>query len=192
MSAVLPLKRHKLSVEDYHRMGRAGVFAPGERVELIEGEVIDMAPINSAHAGVVSLLTTFFVRSLGEAGIVFTQNPIRLLPDSEPQPDISILKPRADYYRKSLPGASDVLLLIEVADTSTAYDRRIKLPLYASCSIPEYWLVDLKAERLEVHSSPKGKSFGSLRRLGKLDIATPALLPAISLHLKEIWPAAQS
>jgi Uma2 family endonuclease len=123
---------------------------------------------------------------------VFTQNPIRLLPDSEPQPDITILKPRADYYRKSLPGASDVLLLVEVAETTIAYDRRIKLPLYASYGIAEFWLIDLKAERLEVHSNPKEKTFASLRRLGKRDVATPSLLPSVSLHLKEVWPAARS
>lgn len=192
MNALLPLARHKLSVEDYHRMGDAGILTPDSRVELIEGEVIDMAPISSAHAGVVSLLTTFFVRSLGDAGVVFTQNPIRLLPDSEPQPDITILKPRADYYRKSLPGASDVLLLVEVAETTIAYDRLIKLPLYASYGIAEFWLIDLKAERLEVHSNPKEKTFASLRRLGKRDVATPSLLPSVSLHLKEVWPAARS
>jgi len=188
MSAVLPLKRHKLSVEDYHRMGEVGVLAPGARVELIEGEVIDMAPIKSEHASVVGVLSSFFFRNIGEAGTVFSQGSIRLPPDSELQPDIVVLKYRADYYRNYLPKASEVLLLIEVSDTTAAYDRRIKLPLYAHHGIPEFWLVDLKAERLEVHSGPKGKSYGSLRRLGKRDTVTPGLLPGLTLHLKEIWP----
>jgi Uma2 family endonuclease len=189
MSATMPLARHKLSVDDYHRMGEAGIFAPDSRVELIEGEIIDMAPIGSPHASVVSLLTTFFVRSLGQAGIVFTQNPIRLLPDSEPQPDITILRPRADHYRKALPVASDVLLLIEVSDTTVALDRQVKVPLYARHGIPEMWLVDLQAERLEVYSAPQGRSYSSLQRLGRQDSVTPGLVQVPTLDLGEIWPA---
>lgn len=184
----MPLARHKLSVEDYHRMGEAGIFAPDSRVELIEGEVIDMAPIGSLHISVVNTLSMFFSRGIGDAGIVSTQNSISLLPHSEPQPDIAILKPRADRYRKSLPSASDVLLLIEVCDTTADYDRRIKLPLYADHGIPEVWLVDLKAEWLEVHSGPKGKTFGNVRRLGKHDSVTPESLQVPTLYLGEIWP----
>lgn len=189
MSAVLPLKRHKLSVEDYHRMGDAGVLAPGARVELIDGEVIDMAPIKSQHASVVGVLSSFFFRNIGEAGTVFCQSPICLPPDSEPQPDIVVLKYRADYYRNYLPNASEVLLLIEVSDTTAAYDRRIKLPLYARHGIREVWIFDLKAERLEIHSDPKGKSYGSLERLGKRDKVSPRLIPGLILDLREIWVA---
>jgi len=185
----MPLARHKLSVEDYHRMGEAGIFAPDSRVELIEGEVIDMAPIGSPHASIVSLLTMFFAREVGKAGIVFTQNPIRLPPDSEPQPDLAILKPRADHYRKSLPLASDVLLLIEVSDTTAALDRQVKVPLYARHGIPEVWLIDLQAERLEVYSVPQGRSYGGLRRLGRQDSVTPGLFQVPALRLEEIWPA---
>jgi Uma2 family endonuclease len=189
MSAVLPLARHKLSVEDYHRMGAAGIFAPDSRVELIEGEVIDMAPIGSLHASVVSFLTRFFIRNLGEAGIVSTQNPVRLLPDSEPQPDVMVLMPRADEYRDSLPAATEVLLLVEVSDTTADYDRRAKLPLYARHGIAEVWLIDLKAEVLEVYTMPDRKGYGSVSRLGKGESVTPCRVRVAPLPLKEIWPA---
>lgn len=189
MSALLTLARHKLSVEDYHRMGEAGIFAPDDRVELIEGEIIDMAPIGSPHASTVSLLTKFFIRNLGETGIVFTQNPVRLPPDSEPQPDVMVLKPRADDYRDSLPTPAEVLLLIEVSDTTGEYDRRVKVPLYARHGIPEVWLFDLKAQLLEVHTAPGAKGYDKVRRLGKGDFATPGLIEIVALPLKEIWPA---
>jgi Uma2 family endonuclease len=188
MSAVLPLARHKLSVEDYHRMGEAGILGPDSRVELIEGEIIDMAPIGSLHASVVVFLTKFFIRSLGEAGVVSAQNPIRLLPASEPQPDLTLLKPRADGYRKSHPTAADVLLLVEVSDTTVDYDRRVKVPLYAQYGIQEMWLIDLKAESLEVYTAPVGKGYGSVRRFSKRESVTPTLVQIAALPLKEIWP----
>lgn len=188
MSVVLPLARHKLSVEDYHRMGEAGILGPDSRVELIEGELIDMAPIGSLHMSVVNTLSTFFVRGIADSAIVSTQNSVRLSSDSEPQPDIAVLKPRLDRYRSALPTAVDVLLLIEVADTSAAYDRPVKLPLYANHGIPEVWLFDLKAGRLEVHTEPKGNSYGKVQRFGKQDSVTPGLVQIVALSLKEIWP----
>jgi Uma2 family endonuclease len=188
MSAVLPLARHKLSVEDYHRMGEAGILGPDSRVELIEGEIIDMAPIGSLHASVVTLLTKFLIRNLGEAGVVSAQNPIRLLPASEPQPDLTVLKPRSDDYRKSHPTAAEVLLLIEVSDTTADYDRRVKVPLYAQYGIQEMWLIDLRAEILEVYTAPAGKGYGSVQRFGKGDSIAPTLVQIAALPLKEIWP----
>jgi Uma2 family endonuclease len=190
MSAVLPLARHKLSVEDYHRMGEAGIFAPGERVELIEGEVIDMAPIGSVHVSVVNTLSRFFILGLGDSGIVSTQNSIRLLPNNEPQPDVVILKPRVDRYRSALPTAADVLLLIEVADTSAGYDRGTKIPLYARFGIREVWLIDLNAGRLEVYSDPASGGYRSARQFGRQDSVTPGLIQVPALPLVEIWPAA--
>jgi Uma2 family endonuclease len=169
MNAVLQLPHYKFSVEDYHRMGDAGVFAPDCRVELIEGEVIRMAPIGSAHMSVVNTLSMFYAQAVGGGVIVSTQNPISLFPDSEPQPDVTILKQRADHYRGSLPSAADVLLLIEVADTTADDDRQAKVPLYAHHGIAEVWLFDLKARRLEVYTEPKGPSFASQRQFGPLD-----------------------
>jgi Uma2 family endonuclease len=188
MNAVLQLARHKLSVDDYHRMGEAGILAPDSRVELIEGEIIDMAPIGSQHAGVVNLLNRFFVRSVGDAGLVSIQNPVRLSNHTEPQPDVLVLRPRADDYRSQLPTAADVLLLIEVADSSAAYDSRVKIPLYARHGIPEVWLFDLTAQQLEIYTIPGSTGYGQRRRLGKDDIAVATLLPPSALPLKDIWP----
>lgn len=186
MTAVLPLARHKLSVEDYHRMGEVGVFAPDSRVELILGEVIDMAPIGNLHASVVDDLSMFFARHVGTAARVSTQNPICLLPDSEPQPDVMVLKPRADQYRNTLPMAADVLLLIEVADSSLEYDREVKLPLYASHGIPEVWLVDLRNQRVDVYTGPRGSDYAIRRRLLRGEALTPQFVAAPPFNLSEI------
>ncbi len=189
MTAVLQVARHKLSVDDYHRMGEAGIFAPDSRVELIEGELIDMAPIGSPHVRVVNLLNMFFARCVGDSAIVSVQNPVRLSTNTEPQPDVVILRPRADGYGSSLPTATDVLLLIEVADTSAAYDGRVKFPLYARHGVAEAWLIDLAAEQLEVHTAPGPGGYGRKIRLGKHDSVTPSLVHTPALALKEIWPA---
>src|ERR1700694_5944823 len=154
MSTPLTLSRHKLSVEDYHQMGRAGILGEDSRVELIAGELIDMAPIGSLHASVVSTLSMFFARQVGELAIVSTQNPVSLPPENEPQPDIALWKPNTDRYRSALPTWADVLLIIEVADTTVEYDREIKLPLYARHSIPEVWFIDLNRGVLEIHLEP--------------------------------------
>jgi Uma2 family endonuclease len=188
MGAPLTLSRHKLSIEDFHEMGRAGILQEGSRIELIEGELIDMAPIGSLHASVVSALSMFFARHVGELAIVSTQNPIRLPPDNEPQPDVALLKSCADRYRKALPTAADVLLVIEVADTTVEYDREIKLPLYARHAIPEVWLIDLKAGTLEVYREPTAKGYRKLLTPDKGETITPALVSGVRLPLSEVWP----
>jgi Uma2 family endonuclease len=188
MGAPLTLPRHKLSIEDYHRMGRAGILREDSRIELIEGELIDMAPIGSLHASVVSTLSMLFARQVGELAIVSTQNPVSLPPDNEPQPDITLLKPRPDRYRNALPLAADVLLIIEVADTTVEYDREIKLPLYAQHGIPEVWLVDLQGGILEIYLEPGSKGYRKLLRPDRGETIAPALIDEARLPLAEIWP----
>ena len=146
-------RRHWLTVDEYHRMDETGILAPDARVELIDGEIIDMAPIGSRHAGIVSRLSKLFERSVGEHVLVWAQNPVRLGDHSEPEPDIALLKPREDFYTRSHPAAGDVLLLVEVSDSTLAYDRNIKAPLYARHSIVETWLVDVDAKRLVTYSN---------------------------------------
>lgn len=153
------IRRHRLTVNDYHRMGEAGILSEDARVELIEGELIEMTPIGSRHAGTVSALTHAFAVALHGRAIVAVQSPVTLGEQSEPQPDLAILKFREDYYRDALPGPGDVHLLIEVADTTTAYDRGIKVALYARHGIPEVWLVDLGKMRLEVYHGPEGGEY---------------------------------
>lgn len=148
------LARRRFTVEEYHRMGEAGILAEDERVELIEGEIVPMTPIGPRHAGSVNRLNRLWTLRLGDRVVVHVQNPVRLLPDSEVQPDLALLRPRPDFYVKSHPEAADVFLLIEVADTTAEADRRVKVPLYARAGIREFWLLDLSADRVEVYRQP--------------------------------------
>jgi Uma2 family endonuclease len=141
------VKRRSITVEAYHRMGEVGIIAPDERVELIEGEVVEMAPIGSRHSGLVNRLNHLLVQAVGNRAVVSVQNPVRLSRTSEPQPDFAVLKPRADDYQSATPRADDVLLLVEVAESSLKYDRELKAPLYAAHGIPELWVIDV-VERL--------------------------------------------
>jgi Uma2 family endonuclease len=149
-----PITRHRINTEQFHKMAEVGMFLPGERVELIEGEVIDMAPIGSFHCGNVNWLTQTFVEATLGKAIVHIQNAVRLSPTVEVYPDLVLLKPRADFYRKAHPGPDDVFLVVEVADSSSAYDRGIKAELYARHAIPEYWIVDIPAREIRFHHTP--------------------------------------
>lgn len=153
------LERHLFTVEDYYRMASAGILLEDDRVELIEGEIIDTSPIGSPHAGCVMCLINLFARLLGDKAIISSQNPVRLSDLSEPQPDIALLEPRADFYRNIHPTARDVLLLIEVSDTTLDYDRKTKLPLYARSGIAEYWIIDLNAEAIEIYTKPANGTY---------------------------------
>lgn len=143
-----------LTVSEYHRMGEVGIFAENERVELIEGQLIVMSPIGSPHFAAVNTLNRLLVRAVGDLAIVSVQNPVRLNDRSEPEPDLTLIRPRDDEYRSALPGPLDVLLIIEVASSSIDYDRGVKLDLYARHNISEVWIVNLDLARVEVYRSP--------------------------------------
>jgi Uma2 family endonuclease len=149
------VKRHLLTCEQYHLMGEAGVFAPDARVELIEGEVIEMAPMGTRHFAVVSRLTRLLTAAVGEGAIVNSQLPIRLGSMSEPEPDLSILRPRDDFYASALPTGSETLLVIEVSDSTLAFDLRTKARLYARYGVPVYWVLDLRTSVLRVFAEPR-------------------------------------
>ncbi len=146
--------RHRISVDAFHQMGEAGILGPKDRVELIDGEIIDMSPIGVLHAAIVDALARHFGRRAGESVFVRCQNPLRLDDISEPEPDIAILRPRADFYTTAHPGPADVVLVIEVADTSLAYDLGTKVPLYARHGIPEVWVIDAATRRTRVFRQP--------------------------------------
>ena len=147
--------RHRLDVEAYYRMAEAGILGPDDRVELIGGEIIDMAPIGQDHAATVNALTRAIVLACGGRAIVSVRNSVRLDRFNAPQPDVALLRPRADFYRTGAPpGPADVLLAIEVADSTLRHDRMVKLPLYARSGIVEVWLVDLRQRVLEAHRAP--------------------------------------
>jgi Uma2 family endonuclease len=178
--------KHRISANAYHRMGDAGVIPPGSRVELIEGEIIDMAPIGSRHASVVNRLNMIIVAAVGQRAIVQVQGPVRLDEFSEPEPDIALLKPRADYYRDALPGAADVLLVIEVADSTQRYDRRVKVPLYARHAVPEVWVIDLENSLAHFHRRPGAGAYADVSAT-EGPAATPiAALPGVAIDLSGI------
>jgi Uma2 family endonuclease len=166
-------RRHRLTVHDYHRMGEVGLLRPDERVELIDGEIIDMPPIGSLHGAVVDLLAERFITALHGMALVRIQGAIRLGNDSEPQPDVALLRPRADRYASEQPRAADVLLVVEVSDTTLKFDVGAKARLYARHGVPELWVADLTKRRLQMFRAPRGGKYGerSARAAGVVDIA---------------------
>ncbi len=149
----------KISAEDYHKMIEADILHEDDRVELINGQIVEMSPIGSRHAACVNKINRLLMGLLGDFVIVSVQNPILLSPFSEPEPDLSILKSREDFYVDRLPEPDDILWLIEIADTSLGYDTEIKLPLYAQAGIKEVWIVDLNRNEVRVHQQPSEDSF---------------------------------
>src|SRR5205085_8261041 len=152
------VRRH-FNIDEYYRMAAAGVLSEDDRVELIEGEIVEMNPIGSRHAACVGRLTKFLGRLAGDNAIVWVQNPVQISDYSEPLPDVALLKRRDDFYAQANPQPTDVLLIIAVADSSVEYDRDIKIPLYAEAAIAEVWLVNLPQETIEIYVQPVGDSY---------------------------------
>jgi Uma2 family endonuclease len=182
MNELMDQARHRVSVWEYHKMAEAGIFGEDDRVELIEGEVVDMAPIGSKHAFVVSRLAQFFTLAARNLYLISVQNPIRLDHRSEPQPDIAVLKP--GNYMDNLPGASDVLLIVEVAQSSINLDRSVKLDLYARHAIPEVWLLDLMGGELLVCHQPADGQYRTMHKPIPGEIVTPLFAPELAWVLE--------
>ena len=153
------LPRHRITVDEYYRMADVGLLAQDARVELIDGEIFDMAPIGSRHGGIVSRLDHRLIRAIGDRAIARVQQPLRLSRSSEPQPDLAIVRSREDFYTRSHPTASDVLLVIEVSETTLRYDQRIKAPLYARHGVPELWIIDLEHLQMHLLRSPQDETY---------------------------------
>ena len=182
--AALAPTRRKLDVNDYYRMADVGILGAKDRVELIDGNLIDMAPIGQGHAATVGGLNKALVMACADSAIVWPQNPIRLDQWSEPQPDLAILRPRADFYATGeRPGPADVLLLVEVADSSLRFDRTVKLPLYARAGIAELWIVDMKRRVLEAHRSPAGDGYREMATHQPGEQLALLLAPEITVQL---------
>jgi Uma2 family endonuclease len=177
---------HHFNVDEYHRMVEVGLLSEDSRVELIEGEIVELSPIGSTHGGTVKRSSAFLNRTLSDAVIVSVQDPIRLSDYSEPQPDIALLKPRKDFYSKSHPTAEDVLVVIEVADTSLNYDRNVKLPLYARAGTPEAWLMVLAKDVIEVHSQPKNGKYQKVQRLKRGKALTSPTLRKFTCRVEDL------
>jgi Uma2 family endonuclease len=178
------ITRRRFTVHDYHRMGEAGILHEDDRVELIEGQIVEMAAIGTRHFACVNGLTRLLVRGVGDAAIVSVQNPVRLDEHTEPQPDLTVLRVRD--YRDSLPMPEDVLLLIEVSDTTLAYDRGVKLPLYARAGIREVWIVDLQGRVIERHTEASANGYRSLEQARQGGEIEPTALPELSLGVDAV------
>jgi Uma2 family endonuclease len=182
--AVHPV-RGPFTVEDFHRLAEAGVLRPDARVELIDGQVVEMSPIGGPHAACVRRLSDFFARHVVDVALIDVQNPVVLGPRDEPQPDVTVLRRRAEGYSDH-PRPPDVLLVIEVADTTLAYDRDVKLPRYARAGIPEAWLVDVSAARIVSYREPAGDAYRDIRTAGRGDRIAPLAFPEVTLAVDEI------
>jgi Uma2 family endonuclease len=181
------IRRHRYTVEDYRRMGEAGVLGEDDRVELIEGEIVDMTPAGSRHAGTVARLNRALDRAVGDHALVWVRNPIRLGDRSEPEPDLALLGPRAGDYTDRLPEAGDVLLVIEVSGTSQRYDREVKIPLYARHGVPEGWLVDLEADALHAFREPSAEGYRQEARIANLGSVAIERLPGVTLDVGTLF-----
>ncbi len=186
--AELMLTRDKLSADDYHRMAEAGILGEDDRVELIDGELIDMAPIGQDCAATVNGLNRALFMACGDRAIVSVQNSVRLNRFNEPQPDVTLLRPRADNYRTAAPpGPTDILLLVEVADSTPRYDRAVKLSLHARAGIGEVWIVDLRRRVVDVHRTPAGDAYAMVETHGPGAWVTLILAPEIAVDLRYVF-----
>ena len=184
-AAAIPSRR-RFTVGEYYAMADAGILSENDRVELVDGDVIVMPPIGDWHAASVKLLNNTILPALQGRAIVAVQDPVRLGDDSEPQPDITLLQWRDDFYRNGHPSPSDVLLLIEVADSSVEFDRNVKLAAYAQTGIPEVWIAAHSERRIEAYTDPTGDSYATVRYFGPGDSIAPQAFPDIVLEVARI------
>jgi Uma2 family endonuclease len=176
------LARRRFHVDEYYRMAEIGIFKPGERVELIDGEIVEMTPLGRRHGACVDRANTAFAALVGRA-IVRVQGSIRLDDGTEPQPDIALLRPKADFYASAVPTAADVFLVVEVADSSVEYDRRVKTPLYARAGVAEVWLALIEADHVEVHREPGPTGYRVVRSVRRGEPLSPAAFPDLVLDV---------
>ncbi|WP_114312646.1 Uma2 family endonuclease [Thermus caldifontis] len=177
--------RYRFSAEDFHRMAEAGILPEDARVELVEGEILTMSPVGKRHMATVKrLMDLLFPLQQGRKALLQIQDPLRLSPESEPQPDLALLAYREDFYRDRIPEAQDALLVVEVAETSLEHDLGVKVPLYAKAGVPEVWVVDLMRDRMHVFRKPTGEGYGHQEVLeeGELEIL------GLKVPVKEVLP----
>ncbi|HEV8584980.1 MAG TPA: Uma2 family endonuclease [Methylomirabilota bacterium] len=185
MAIEVPARR--FTVDEYHRMGDAGILGCEERLELIAGQIVVCEPIGFRHASVVDRLAQLWFGYLGRRANVRVQNPVTFPEaDSELQPDILLLRARDDFYATGHPRVADVLLLIEVADTTVRLDRRVKIPLYAAVGVGEVWLCDLVTERVEVYREPAGETYRDVETMDRGQTVSPLALPDVTVAIDDL------
>src|SRR6266702_3964041 len=185
MSVVMSdwILRHRITVDEYYRMAEVGILPPDARVELIEGEIIDMAPIGTGHGGTVAQLIRLLLSAVGDRAHLLAQLPVRLSDISEPEPDCALVKSRADFYKKKHPGPDDTFLIIEVSESSLRYDVQVKAPLYARHGIPEYWVIDLPGRQVRFFRSPEAGQYTDVTSTGAPGVVAPVALPEVQIDL---------
>jgi Uma2 family endonuclease len=180
------LRKRLITADEYERMGEASVFPPNARLELLAGEIFQIPSVSPLHAGVVTYLGMLLHRASRE-WIVSIHNPIRLDGFSEPQPDVTLLRWREDFYRGAHPTPTDVLLVVEVADTTVFTDRTIKIPLYARAGISEVWLVNLPDEQIEIYTKPAGETYESVAQFGRGERTQSPTVAGLSVSVSELF-----
>lgn len=181
------LRRYRFTVDEYDRMAEVGLLTQCDRVELLDGDIVEMSPIGDRHASVVARISHVFSEHFGRRCIVWGQNPLGLrVVRSVPQPDVVLLRPRDDFYATGRPGPNDAFLVIEVMDTSAATDRGVKLPLYARAGVVEMWLVDLGADAIEVYRRPAASGYADARVLRRGDRVTPHAFPDVTVAVDDL------
>ena len=178
--------RKRFTVDDYYKMAEAGILTPTDRVELIEGEIVEMSPIGDRHGMAVNRATMVFARGLGDQVVVAVQNPVRVNRYNEPQPDVVLIRPREGFYGTRHPRPEDVILLIEVSDTTLPFDRKVKVPIYARNGIPEVWIVDLQNDGIHVYREPKGETYKLVESHSRSESVSPQAFPAFVIKVDDL------
>jgi Uma2 family endonuclease len=181
------ISRRLFTVDEYHRMAEVGILDPDERVELIEGEIVKMSPIGPRHSGCVINATRLFITRLGDRMVLSPQNPVVIRPRSEPQPDLLLLRPRAVSYSREHPTPEDVLLAVEVADTTVRFDRLVKARLYARSGIDEFWLLLPGDGMVEVHRTPGSEGYARVMRHGPDQTVAPLAFPDATFLVSDFF-----
>ena len=174
------------TVDDYYRMAEVGILKPEDRVELLEGEIVEMSPIGNRHAGCVNRVNDLFTFLFRGKAIVTVQNPARLNQYNEPQPDFVLAKTRTDYYASRHPTGEDIYLTVEIADSSLRKDRNIKVPIYARLGIPEVWIVDLQQDRILVFRDPTSGDYTTTLTLNRGDSISAQAFPDIIFKVQDV------
>lgn len=183
---LIAARRRPFTVSEYYRMAEVDILTEEDRVELIVGQIVAMSPIGSRHAACVKRLNLLMGKMVGDSMLIGVQDPIALDAYSAPEPDLVLLRPRADFYAEAHPSAADVLLAVEVADTSVDYDREVKLPLYAQAGLPEVWLIDLQESRIEVFAQPQGGAYQQRVEVTADATLTSPTIPQLALAAADL------
>jgi hypothetical protein len=187
MAVEVAATRRRFTRAEYYRMAEVGILGRRDRVELIRGEIVEMSPIGRRHQAFIDNLSRLLILRLADDAIVSVHGPLALADDTEPEPDLVVLRRRDVPYKEREAWAEDALLVIEVAESSLAYDRSTKMRLYAEVGIPEYWVVDCAAETVEVHRGPGPDGYRDVSQVAGTAMLTLQAFPGVELTPADIF-----